>query len=92
MMTLDQFRATGRDCDDLGKALSDTSMGETGEPIRGRLYAGSLYIIRRPESGWIDGDQREWDLVIANQEWISDDLPDLEARLYEFALSEGYCE
>ena len=29
---------------------------------------------------------------LSNMEWVSDDLRELEARLYEFARDEGYCD
>ena len=34
--------------------------------------------------------QGRWYLCIANQEWQSDDLAELEQRLYEWAVREGY--
>lgn len=50
-----------------------------------------LHIERRCEQ-WqgSEADAFEFMLVIGNQESLSNDLPELERRLYEFARSEGY--
>lgn len=85
-MTLDEFRATGRDCDDLSAALDDAS--DLGA---GRLYLGKLYISRRPATGWPNGADGGWHLILDPPvEYLSDDLPRLEALLYEWALAEEY--
>jgi hypothetical protein len=85
-ITLDQFRASGRDCDDLGAALDDARWDlPDGGKARGRLYLDVLYIERIMHS------EGEWSLLLGNDERISNDLPSLEARLYHWALSEGYC-
>jgi hypothetical protein len=91
-MTLDQFRATGRDCDDLrtietGEVWDD----EPGTP-RGRVYLDGLFILRRPEAGWPNGAAGEWHLALGREDWLTDDLRTLEARLYGFAMSSGWCE
>ncbi len=89
-MTLDEFRTTGRDCADLGAALDDSYWEDAAVPARGRLYlTGRLWIERRPESGWPNGSSEEWFLLIGREDWLSDDLPRLEALLYEYALAEG---
>ena len=88
MMTLNQFRATGRDCTNLGEALSDSYWEHATEPARGRLYIAHLWIERRPEAGWLNGRSEEWFLLLGRENWLSDDLPRLEALLYEYALSE----
>jgi len=90
MMTLEQFRATGHDCDDLGEALND-ALWDGIEPGRGRLYVDVLYIERKPASGWPNGRPEEWSLMLDRDDWLSDDLAELEAKLYEFAVAEGYC-
>jgi hypothetical protein len=43
-MTLDEFRATGVDCEDLGAALDDARWDDVKG--RGSLYLGKLYIER----------------------------------------------
>lgn len=89
MTSLDQFRATGIDCADLGEALRDDSLSGTS----GRLYLGVLYISR-----WEDGrhgtaptNGPTWLLLLGNAE-IEGTLLDLEARLYEWASAAGYFE
>ena len=87
-MTLDEFRATGRDCDDLGAALSDGYWEEYSKPARGRLYLGHLWIERKPAAGWPNGRPESWFLLLRREHWLSNDLPRLEALPYEFALGE----
>jgi hypothetical protein len=81
MLNLEEFRQTGRDCDDLGSALS-TDFGHD-EPTRGRIYVDCLYIEQMRDG--------RWTLIIGRCEWI-ESLPQLERRLYEFARSEGYLD
>ncbi len=80
-MNLEQFRETGRDCDDIGAALSADFGDET--PMRGRIYLDALYIERLPDG--------RWNLLIERSEWI-ESLPQLERRLYEFAAQAGYLD
>lgn len=77
MTTLEAFRATARDTED----LSEASMDESHVGVPGRVYLNVLTIERH-------GD--EWWLHIGRDEWIAP-LAELELRLYEWALSEGYC-
>lgn len=87
MMTLNEFRATGRNTEDLGKELKDETFG--GLPGRTYLH-DDLYIEREPLDGWPGDIRGEWRLEIFGYgEWMSDDLPRLEAILYEFAVAEG---
>lgn len=44
MLTLEQFRATRTQCDDLGEALQDCRWQHEAKPARGFLYVGCLYI------------------------------------------------
>jgi hypothetical protein len=91
MMTLEEFRATGQDVHDLGMVLSDSRWEPKTQ--QGRLYVGCLYIERRPAEGWENGDPHGWFLSAdPHEEWLSDDLPRLEALLYEWALANGYFE
>lgn len=79
-MTLAQFQATGRPCDDLGAVLEDDTWAGEPFPGRGRLYLqDQLYI------EWRDG---EWSLPIGDGAWTSTDLASLEERLYQFAVDE----
>lgn len=86
-MTFDQFRAAGTDCDDLGTALHDSMWDDCPTRGRGRLYEG-LWIERKPEAGWLNGRPEEWFLLTCDDDMLSDDLVELEARLYAYALSD----
>lgn len=92
MMTLEQFRATAVDCNDIDAAIADARWDEEEAPARGKIYLGCLYIERRPVAGWANAATEEWHLILGNCEWLSDDLAELEAKLYEFACDEGYCD
>ena len=98
--TFAEFQATGRDCDDLGKALDDDTWTDAPAPGRGRLYLGdpqpagtttwhgALYIERRPVVGWPNRRPEQWYLLIGAADWMSDDLEQLERQLYRFAIDE----
>lgn len=75
-MTLDQFRASGRDVANLGAELDD----ECVDGVPGRVYAHEAgpYIERFGE-GWL--------LTLGNCQF-EEPLADLEARLYDWAVSE----
>lgn len=88
MTTLDQFRATGRDCADLGDALK-MDMG-VEHPVAGRLYADSFYI--EDCRSWEHDPatpQGRWCLTLERNPWMSDDLAALERRLYLWVLDES---
>lgn len=78
-MTLEEFRATGRDVPDLGLI---ENLGAAGFGGRGRVYG-------------VDGDLAiefhcgGWCLTIGNSQRVAS-LAVLERDLYEFAVSEGY--
>ena len=89
MMTLEQFRATGRDCDDLATALA-SDFGD-GPTAKGRLYADHYYI--EDTSNWLRAPNApplpRWHLLLERQEYLSDTLADLERQLYAFCLISG---
>lgn len=59
--------------------------------MAGRVYVDKLYIERRPEAGWPNERPEEWFLPTDScVEHMSDDLPRLEALLYEWALENEY--
>lgn len=87
-MTFEQFQATRKWCDDLGKALSDARW-EDGEKGRGQLYLDCLYI--ESSIGW-EGATGGYCLQIGNSQKMSDDLESLERDLYDWAMAEGYGE
>lgn len=80
-MTFDDFQATGVDCADIGAVLRDECL----EGVAGRIYCGALYI-----QSW-DNPKGPW-LTIMGREEPSGALVDVERELYEFAVSEGYCD
>jgi hypothetical protein len=89
-MTFEQFQATRKHCNDLGKALGDARW-EDGPAGTGFLYLDALYIEDVP-SHWPDAAKAQGNhyLILERCEWITDDLESLERRLYEFAVSAGY--
>lgn len=79
MTTFEQFKASGADCADLGKALDiDYLQGAAG-----RVYMDGLYIER-----WTDGPH-PWFVTIENTS-PSGDLETVERALYDWAMSAGY--
>lgn len=88
-MTLEQFQATRTLVADLGGATDNEALD--GRP--GSLYEGAL-CIEANCADWAGSpaDQYKFLLVIGNQEWLSNDLAELEAHLYEYAVSEGIAQ
>lgn len=82
MMTFKEFQETRKPCEDIGKAISADLGGD--EPVSGVLYLDCLYIADSSMPGC------NWWLQIGREEYMSDELYDLERRLYDFAISEGY--
>jgi hypothetical protein len=77
-MLFKEFQATGEDCADIGTAIGEEMLiGATG-----RVYMGKLYIEKYAT---------QWHLCIANCDAVGE-LADLEAQLYDWALSEGYLD
>ena len=90
-MTLAEFRAAGTDCADLGTALDDALWSEEGYIAVGRIYPGNLWIERMPDNWPLNPDAAgKWYLLIYRDDWLSDDLSELEERLYNFGVDEGY--
>ncbi len=94
-MTFEQFLATKRPCDDLAAAVQSAPWGDTA--ARGFLYLDALYIetvetVETVDASWPEETQRAgaYHLLIGRSEWITDNLEELERRLFEFAVSEGY--
>lgn len=90
-MTIEQFRATGRDCADIGAAVPD-EVFRGGE--RGRLYLDSLFIVDTHNSpGWEEAKARgcpRWWTILDRDEPMSDDLAEVEAALFDWAAAAGY--
>lgn len=70
MLTLDQFRATGRDSDHIGRDM-DLDLGDE-TPQAGRIYECGGYIEKTDDA---------WHLLIERSEWIGP-LSELEEILY----------
>ncbi len=93
MMTFEQFQATKTHCDDIGAAISDARWEHEPVPAKGNLYLGELYIEEvLPHFSPEMKHQGKWYLTIHRDEWVSDDLEDLERKLYEFAKDEGFLD
>ena len=91
-MTFEKFVATRIECDDIGAAIHDSRWG--GEPkAKGYLCCGTLYI-EQVQPHWPEHARAagRWYLTLERDEYITHDLPDLERKLYEFALATGYCD
>jgi hypothetical protein len=84
-MSFADFRATGKDFDGIVPHYRE-------EPARGRMYLDSLIIEKKPLTGWPNGRPEEWSLLLGNNDWLTDDLEELERRLFAFAVAEGYCD
>ena len=92
-MSFEEFRDTRFWCDDLGTKLADAAWDDEPEKARGWIYLDALYI-EKVLPHWPEDTRAlgKWHLIINRSEWITDDLESLERILYEWALTEGYCE
>jgi hypothetical protein len=86
-MTFEQFQASGRDSNDLSATCFEDVWEEYTTPPRGRIYADSLWIERKPEHGWQNDRPEQWYLIIGNAEYFSDNLSLLERHLYKLYLA-----
>lgn len=88
-MTIDQFRETKKVMTDLSVSTKDES--QAGVP--GLLYCEVLCIETWTEK-WKGSPAAEFEymLAIGNENYCSNDLADLEQKLFEFADSEGYLD
>jgi hypothetical protein len=79
-MTLEQFIATRREVDDLRRegCYGDNLERETP----GFVYHDGLVIEKTPDGKFY--------LFIGNADWLSNDVSELERRLYDFAVREDY--
>lgn len=88
-MNLEQFRATGRDCDDLGKFLNN-DLWDGMEPGKGRIYSDALYIEKIPDPWPLHpAVAGKWMLTIGRNQWVSYELDELEEHLFGFAIDAG---
>jgi hypothetical protein len=82
-MTFQEFQATRTWADDLVAALGPDIIYQPDRP--GFHYAGGLHIFA-PGGG---AAPNVYELVIGNEQTLSEDLTELERRLYEYGLGEG---
>lgn len=97
-LSLEQFRRTRAYCADLckhptvGPNMADL---ELEAPVPGYVYLDCLWIEINchNETDTTPAELRgAFHLVIANSEWLVDDLALLERHLYDFAVGEDYCQ
>lgn len=85
-MAIETFRSTRKLVADLGASTDNEALD--GRP--GYLYDGRLCIETRcADWSGSPADAYQFLLVIGNQEWLSNELSELEVHLYEYAVSEG---
>lgn len=92
-MTFEEFQATRTRCEDLGKALRDCVWDNDPAPGSGYLYKGDL-LIEDVKDHWAEETKirGKYQLLIGHMVHISNDLAELERRLYDFAISEKNSE
>jgi hypothetical protein len=90
MMTFEQFQATRKESNDLGRDTEDC-MWDNEPKASGLLYLGKLFI-ENVEDWWPQRakDMGKYHLLLGRDEWVSDDLESLERELYDWAMSAGY--
>lgn len=86
-MTFEEFQATRRDVDSL-KDIGIVNVGET-IPRPGIVYF-DFYYIEKSNANWPADVLRRgaYYLHLGNQEWFSDDLHEMELRLYGYASAQ----
>lgn len=87
------FQQSGRDVPDTNKYT-----GEDNGVQPGRVYLAdstdTCGLVIDDSSGWFheDNNPEHWHLLVANQEWMSNELSDLEFELFDFAISAGWTD
>jgi hypothetical protein len=80
------FFASKKWSTDLDTDLGASSPFETGHKAQGYVYMGCMMIEK------IDHADGMYSLVLGNVEHVTDNLPELEQKLFVWAASEGYFE
>lgn len=84
-MTFEQFQATKKAVPDLNAVLPDE------DHVPGLVYADVLHIWTvAPHWKGTECDGFQYHLLIERDEWVSNDLTELERTLYEWAGRAGY--
>ena len=90
--TFEEFQATRTWCENLAAAIGTANWADDANVTpKGNLYLNCLFI-EAVQPHWPAATRAAgaWYLLIANMEWISNDLTALEQRLYDWAICEGY--
>lgn len=88
-VTFEQFQATRRECDHAGMIEIGYDVGQLPDAI-GFAYQGGL-VIEKTTDQWLDRSGAYY-LMLENLQFVSDDLAQLERRLYGYALRGGFLE
>lgn len=81
------FQATRRAVEDLGQVIRDDSL----DGLPGFVYLDKLFIeTNTPAWEGTAAEPYAAMLTLGREQFLSNDLDDLERKLYEFAVSEGY--
>lgn len=83
-MTLEEFRASRKPCDNIPAFIGSDEWREDGTPTHGFTYADSGLHIEQ-----VDHPKGKYMLVLSNRDWLTDDLASLEVMLYEYGISDG---
>ena len=76
--TLDAFRASKRHVSDIQKEIgASLYFGDEAQDVPGFVYEGGLYIEERGDGSYY--------LLIERDDWISNDVADLEEKLFDWA-------
>ena len=83
-MTFEQFLQTKKHTNDLGVITGDDNLDRQA----GFVYRDTFWI--ESTHNWSDQpDGKKWYLQLGNQEYLSDDIGELEQRLYDYAEIES---
>lgn len=91
VMTFAQFQASRRWSDDLGATFGETDLFIASACAVGNVYAGAFAIESVP-IGSPERARGAWSLLVERDWTVSGDLADLERRLYDWAVGEGYLD
>jgi hypothetical protein len=86
-MTFQQFQATRRHSDCLADDLDNY---EIDDELTGFIYLDALHIKEVPDWNWLVRCEGGKYWLTLDEHWITDDLTDLELRLFTFADRQGY--
>lgn len=92
-MTFHEFVATREETDDVAAFLPQLGLDFYNGPQPAFVYcrdSGSGYVIEKVADHWPEEAKAKgkFFLVIGNCDWISNDLDDLERKLYDFVRSD----